>query len=113
MNEIPEEIRKEIQSFLECERLEGYSAGRINGEVEGALNVLYALDMDKATRLEILSKAVFLSRHAAREFLEPREIKERIYKSGSMPYKDKVALNALMNHPEQTWNSGSRARKTT
>ena len=69
MAEISEDMKKEVQDILDRERWQGY----VSGKVEGALNVLYALDLTKEKRLEILSKAVGLSHTTAAEFLESRE----------------------------------------
>lgn len=107
--EISEDIKKEVQDILDRERWQGY----VDGKVEGALNVLYALDLDKEKRLELLSNAVGLSKATATGFLEPREIEERIYKNEDLSDEDKDALSALMSnetmkdeavmdHPKQT-----------
>lgn len=107
--EISEEIKKEVQDILDRERWQGY----VGGKVEGALNVLYAMDLSKEQRLELLSNAVGLSEATATGFLEPREIEERIYKNESLSIEDKDALSALMSnetmkdetvidHPKQT-----------
>ncbi len=109
MAEISENMKKEIQKILDRERWQGY----VNGKVEGALNVLYALELSTEKRLELLSEAVGLSHMTAEEFLEPREIKERIYKNKNLSAEDKRALDALManetmkdesvmDHPRQT-----------
>ena len=91
--EISEEIKKEVQDILDRERWQGY----VGGKVEGALNVLYAMDLSKEQRLELLSNAVGLSEATATGFLEPREIEERIYKNESLSIEDKDALSALMS----------------
>ena len=107
--EISEDIKKEVQDILDRERWQGY----VSGKVEGALNVLYAIDLSKEKRLELLSEAVGLSRATAEEFLEPREIEDRIYKNENLSDEDKGALDALMSnktmkdetvmdHPRQT-----------
>ncbi len=109
MSEISEDMKKEVQDILDRERWQGY----VSGKVEGALNVLYALDLSKEKRLELLSEAVGLSRVTAEGFLEPREIEERIYKNKDLSDEDKGALDALMSndalkdetvmdHPRQT-----------
>ena len=107
--DISEDIKKEVQEILDRERWQGY----VGGKVEGALNVLYAIDLCKEKRLELLSEAVGLSRATAEEFLEPREIEDRIYKNENLSDEDKGALDALMSnetmkdetvmdHPRQT-----------
>ena len=109
MAEISEKMKKEIQDILDRERWQGF----VSGKVEGALNVLYSLDLSKEKRLELLSEALGLSQTTALEFLEPREIKYRIYKNENLSGEDKDALNALMSnetmkdetvmdHPRQT-----------
>ena len=94
MAEISEDMKKEVQDILDRERWQGY----VSGKVEGALNVLYALDLTKEKRLEILSKAVGLSHMTAEEFLEPREIEYRIYKNGNLSDEEKGSLDALMSN---------------
>jgi len=94
MAEITEEMKKEVQEILDKERWQGH----ITGKVEGALNVLYLLDLDKEKRLEILSKAVGVSNATAKDFLEQREIEERIYKNESLSNDDKEALCKLMSN---------------
>ncbi len=94
MLEITGELKNEVQEILDRERWQGY----IDGKVEGALNILYALDLDKEKRIELLSEAVGLSNITATEFLEPREIKERIYKNKNLSRDDKEALLALMSN---------------
>lgn len=109
MAEISEDIKKEVQDILDRERWQGY----VSGKVEGALNVLYAIDLSKEKRLELLSEAVGLSRATAEGFLEPREIEDRIYKNENLSDEDKGALEVLMSnetmkdetvmdHPRQT-----------
>ena len=94
MAEISEEFKKEIQEILDRERWQGY----VSGKVDGALNVLYALDLDKEKRLDLLSQAVGISRATAMDFLEPREIKDRIYKNEHLTNNDKDALSSLMSN---------------
>lgn len=94
MAEISEELKKEVQEILDRERWQGY----VSGKVEGALNVLYALDLSKEKRLELLSKAVGISHTTAEGFLEPREIEERIYKNENLSDEEKDALDALMSN---------------
>ena len=91
---LTEEIREKVQDILDRERWQGY----ISGKVEGALNVLYLIDLDKEERLKILSEAIGLSRATAEDFLKPREIEERIYKNDTLSSEDKSALSALMKN---------------
>ena len=109
MSKKESDLKKEVEEILEVERWQGYASGK----VEGALNVLYALDLDKEKRLELLKKAVGLCTASATNFLEPREIKERIYKNKKLSIEDKHALDALMfnetmkdekvlDHPKET-----------
>lgn len=109
MAEISEDFEKKVQKILDDERWRGY----VGGKVEGALNVLYALDLSKEKRLELLSKAAGLCHMNAEELLEPREIEDRIYKNESLSDEEKGALDALMSnesmkdetvmdHPRQT-----------
>ena len=109
MAKISEDMKKEIKDILERERWQGY----VSGKVEGALNVLYELDLSKDKRIELLSKAVGLSHMTAEEFLEQREIEYRIYKNDYLSDEEKRELNALMlnetmkdetvmDHPRQT-----------
>ena len=109
MAEISEDMEKKVQEILDNERWRGY----VGGKVEGALNVLYALDLSKEKRLELLSKAAGLCHMTAEELLEPREIEDRIYKNESLSDEEKGALDALMSnetmkdetvmdHPRQT-----------
>ena len=106
---MPEEIQKQVEEILDKERWQGY----VSGKVEGALNVLYSLDLDMEKRLELLQSAVGLSRETAEEFLKPREIKYRIYKHPDLSSDDKKALDVLMEietmnsekpmeHPKET-----------
>ena len=77
MAEIDEALRKEIKDILDREKWQGY----VSGKVEGALNVLYALNLSKEERLKLLTEAVGLSYATARDFLESREIEEQILKN--------------------------------
>ena len=109
MAEIPEELMKEVQDILDRERWQGY----VSGKVEGALNVLYAMDLDKDKRLGILMEAVDLSNATATDTLKPREIEYRIYKKEDLTDDEKAKLATLMknkamddervlDHPKQT-----------
>ncbi len=109
MSKKESDIKKEVEEILKVERWQGY----VSGKVEGALNVLYELDIDMEKRLELLKKAVGISNATAMDFLEPREIKERIYKDTMLSNEEKHELDALMfnetmmdekvlDHPKQT-----------
>ncbi len=103
------ELKKELQDILEREKWKAY----VNGKVEGVLNVLYDLELDKEERLELLSRAVGLSRATSIDFLMPREIEYRIYKRTDLSDDEKEELSTLlsneamddetvMNNPKQT-----------
>lgn len=44
-----------------------------DGKVEGAINVLYAMDLSREKRIELPAEAAELSRATAERFLEARE----------------------------------------
>lgn len=94
MTGVSEEFKKEIQDILDRERWQGYVAGKI----EGALNVLYALDLTKDERLELLSEACGLTESTAEGFLEPREIEYRIYNKKNIAKEERDALFDLMSN---------------
>ena len=73
MAEISDEMKKELQDILDRARWQGY----VSGKTEGALNVLYAIDLDKDKRLEILMEATGLSKSTAIDILKHREIEYR------------------------------------
>ena len=109
MSEVGDDFKKEVQEILDRERWQGY----VSGKVEGALNVLYSLDLDKDKRIEILQDTVGLSRMTATEFIKPREIQDRILKSEKLSYEEKETLSSMManiamdeenvlEHPKQT-----------
>ena len=78
-------MRSEIEKILKDERWRGF----VSGKVEGALNVLYLLDLDKEKRVELLQEAVGLSRATAEEFIEPKENEEKILKNKNLTGADK------------------------
>lgn len=70
--------------------------GEVCGKIEGALNVLFALDLEKDKRLELLCDAVGLSSATAEEFLEPRQIEENILKNKKLLPEEKNELLDLI-----------------
>ncbi len=64
-----EEMKMEIQKILDRERWHGY----VSGKVDGALNVLYALDLSREERIQLLAGAADLSLATATDFIEDRE----------------------------------------
>ncbi|SCY69250.1 hypothetical protein SAMN02910292_02524 [Lachnospiraceae bacterium XBB2008] len=66
-----EELMKEAEAILERERWQARTCGKI----EGALSVLYVLDLDMEKRINLLSDAVGLSYATAKEMIEQEEIK--------------------------------------
>ena len=68
--------KKQFEDALEAARWQG----EVSGKIDGALNVLFALELDKEKRIELLQNAVGLSYLTASEFIEPRQIEENIYK---------------------------------
>lgn len=71
MLDTSEALKREIQKILDRERWQGYATGKI----EGALNVLYQLDLDKQQRIELLRNAVGLSEATATGFIEEEDEK--------------------------------------
>ena len=72
--------------------------GEVSGKIEGALNVLFALDLEKEKRLELLCNAVGLSSETATAFLEPRQIEENILKNEKLsPYEKNELLDLMEN----------------
>ncbi len=69
MSCITEDLKKEVQEILDRERWQGF----IDGKIEGALNIIYALDIDKDMRVELLMNAVGLCRETATEFIDAKE----------------------------------------
>ncbi len=88
------EMEEEIQKVLDIERWRG----RLDGLVEGALNVLYLMELDKEKRLELLEKAVGVSRETALTWLEPRELEYRIYKNDELSFGEKQKLSKLLSN---------------
>ena len=63
------EKKKEIEANFERERWQA----RTSGKIEGALNVLYALDLDMEKRIRLLADAVGLSYTTSKEIIESEE----------------------------------------
>ena len=91
---VSESFKKEVKDILDRERWQGY----VSGKVEGALNVLYLMDLDKEKRIKLLQEAVGLSNMTATDFVEPREIEDRIFKNKELSGEEKGALNSLMKN---------------
>ena len=72
MLDTSEALKREIQKILDRERWQGYATGKI----EGALNVLYQLDLDKQQRIKLLRNAVGLSEATATGFIEEEDEKQ-------------------------------------
>ena len=102
-------MTRQITEVLDHERWVGY----VSGKIEGAMNVLYAMELDKEERLRLLAKAAGLSRGTASSYIEPREVEERILRMTSLDKEEKESLLKLMtneamhdskemDHPEET-----------
>ena len=65
---IDENIKEQVEKILEKERW----VARVSGKVDGALNVLFLLDLSKERRIELLSRALGLSTATATDFVEDR-----------------------------------------
>ncbi len=65
---IDESIKEQVENILERERW----AARVSGKVDGALNVLFLLDISKEERISLLSRALGLSTATATDFIEDR-----------------------------------------
>ena len=65
---IDENIKEQVEKILEKERW----AARVSGKVDGALNVLFLLDISKEERISLLSRALGLSIMTATDFVEDR-----------------------------------------
>ena len=96
MLEISEDIKKDIKEILDREHWRGF----VSGKIEGALNVLYLMDLTFDNRLELLEKAVGISEATAKDFLEPREIEYRIFNNQELTISEKAALNKLLLNEE-------------
>ncbi|WP_044917085.1 hypothetical protein [Butyrivibrio sp. WCE2006] len=88
------DFKEEMDKALDLARWQG----EISGKVEGAMNVLFALDIDMEKRIELLQDAVGLSHITASEFIEPRQIEENIYKNEKLSYDKKESLYKLMTN---------------
>ena len=109
MAETTEDLKAEMQTIMDREVQRGLEAGK----VEGALNVLFALDLDKDKRTKLFSKATGLDKESTTAIIENRELEVKIKKSKSISKEDKAALSALIankalmsndeiRHPSQT-----------
>ena len=87
-------LKKKMQDILDRQRWMGF----VDGKIEGALNVLYLMDLDKEKRIELLSEAVGLSSDTAAEFLKPKEIEYQILKREDLTGADKTALLSLLTN---------------
>ena len=67
------DAEKAMKALLDRERWQGY----VSGKVEGALNVLFALDLSKEKRIELLSEAAGLSLLTATDLVENRETNDK------------------------------------
>ncbi len=85
MSEKIEDLEKELLKILDREKWISYASGRI----EGALNVLYAIDLGMEERQDLLSKAAGICHLTAKDILEKREKQERIYNSENLWDDDK------------------------
>ncbi|MCR4617737.1 MAG: hypothetical protein K5669_06075 [Lachnospiraceae bacterium] len=72
MSNSKEEMEKEVDRILSVTRWQGYASGK----VDGALGVIKALNLDDEERkIELLSRAVGLSRETAIEMLKQEDVK--------------------------------------
>lgn len=86
--------KKQFEDALEVARWQG----EVSGKIDGALNVLFAIELDKEKRIELLQNAVGLSYLTASEFIEPRQIEENIYKNTKLSIEEKNNLSNLMEN---------------
>lgn len=111
MAERAKDKKNKLEEAIEVARWQG----EVSGKIEGALNVLFALDLDKEKRIEVLQNAVGLSFITASEFIEPRQIEENIYKNAKLSVEEMNDLSKLMknstmndktilNHPVEMLN---------
>lgn len=68
MSEKAAEIEKQIDDLMEVARWQG----EVSGKIEGALNVLFELELGKEERIKLLQRAVGLSHMTASEIYESR-----------------------------------------
>ena len=94
MKDAPESLKNKLKETFDNVRWQEYVSGR----VEGALDILYALDMDKERRIELLSETLGRCNATATNFIEPREIIYRIKKSNNLSADKKHALLRLMSN---------------
>ena len=63
------DFKEEIERILQHERWQGYTTGLI----EGALNVIFRLDLEREKRVELLANAAGLGMTTAQEFVDGKE----------------------------------------
>ncbi len=71
-DKVTEELQKTMDEKINIAKWQYFTGGKI----EGALNVLYLLDIDRERRVELLARAIGLSHATANDFIEQREIEE-------------------------------------
>lgn len=94
MTEATKDYKKQMEEALDLARWQG----EVSGKVEGALNVLFSLELDKEKRIELLRNAVGLSYATALEFVAPRQIEENIFKHPKLSAEEKNNLSKLMEN---------------
>ena len=72
MSGIPEDVKASIKDILNRERWQGY----VSGKIEGILDVLNLMDVDKEKQITILMNVVGLSRATSLNILKSREREE-------------------------------------
>ncbi|MBO6244686.1 MAG: hypothetical protein J6N55_00205 [Anaerovibrio sp.] len=72
MSGIPEDVKASIKDILNRERWQGY----VSGKIEGTLDVLNLMDVDKEKQITILMNVVGLSRATSLNILKSREREE-------------------------------------
>ena len=88
------DYKKEMEDEIKVARWQG----EVSGKIDGALSVLFALDLDKEKRISLLQNAVGLSYLTASEFVEPMQIDENIYKSSKLSVEEMNDLSNLMGN---------------
>ncbi len=71
-DKVTEELQKTMDEKINIAKWQYF----ISGKIEGALNVLYLLDIDRERRVELLARAIGLSHATANDFIKQREIEE-------------------------------------
>ena len=72
MSGIPEDVKASIKDILNRERWQG----NVSGKIEGTLDVLNLMDVDKEKQITILMNVVGLSRATSLNILKSREREE-------------------------------------